>query len=330
VPVEFTGAIMLLRAMQWGLGMAMAAGMGAGHAQEAARPIRLVVPYAAGGSTDVLARVVGQKLSEMRGQGVVTDNRPGGGTLIATEIVARAAPDGTTLLMATPALSVMPALFQKLPFDVTKDFVAVTNIAGTSNVLVVHPGSAAQSVKEFVALAKANPGKYTYGSSGIGGASHLASELFRSMAGIDVVHVPYKGGALAVTDMLGGRLTFIFANLTTAQPHIRSGKLRALGIGTEKRSIIMPELPTIAEAGVPGYEANNWNGVIAPRGTPRATVDKLQRDIAIIVAMPDIREKLLAAAFEPIADTPAQFARYLETERVKWGKVVKDAGVKPE
>jgi tripartite-type tricarboxylate transporter receptor subunit TctC len=309
--------------------MAMLAGVV--HAQEpAARPIRLVVPYAAGGSTDVLARVVGQKLAEMRGQGVVTDNRPGGATVIATEIVARAAPDGTTLLMATPALSVMPALFEKLPFDVTKDFAAVTNIAGTSNVLVVHPGSAAHNVKEFVVLAKANPGKYTYGSSGIGGASHLASELFRSMAGIDVVHVPYKGGALAVTDMLGGRLTFIFANLTTAQPHIRSGKLRALGIGTEKRSIIMPELPTIAEGGVPGYEANNWNGVIAPRGTPRATVDKLQRDIAIIVAMPDVRDKLLAAAFEPIADTPAQFSRYLETERVKWGKVVKDAGVKPE
>ncbi len=320
---------MKCRAIRWGVVMAMLAGVV--HAQEpAARPIRLVVPYAAGGSTDVLARVVGQKLAEMRGQGVVTDNRPGGATVIATEIVARAAPDGTTLLMATPALSVMPALFEKLPFDVTKDFAAVTNIAGTSNVLVVHPGSAAHNVKEFVVLAKANPGKYTYGSSGIGGASHLASELFRSMAGIDVVHVPYKGGALAVTDMLGGRLTFIFANLTTAQPHIRSGKLRALGIGTEKRSIIMPELPTIAEGGVPGYEANNWNGVIAPRGTPRATVDKLQRDIAIIVAMPDVRDKLLAAAFEPIADTPAQFSRYLETERVKWGKVVKDAGVKPE
>lgn len=316
-------------AIGWGVVMALMAGVV--HAQDsAARPIRLVVPYAAGGSTDVLARVVGQKLSEMRGQGVVTDNRPGGATVIATEIVARAAPDGTTLLMATPALSVMPALFEKLPFDVAKDFAAVTNIAGTSNVLVVHPGSAAHSVKEFVALAKANPGRYTYGSSGIGGASHLASELFRSMAGIDVVHVPYKGGALAVTDMLGGRLTFIFANLTTAQPHIRSGKLRALGIGTEKRSIIMPELPTIAEGGVPGYEANNWNGVIAPRGTPRATVDKLQRDIAVIVAMPDIREKLLAAAFEPIADTPAQFSRYLDTERVKWGKVVRDAGVKPE
>jgi tripartite-type tricarboxylate transporter receptor subunit TctC len=309
----------------------LAGAIAASHAQiPAGRPLRVLVPYAAGGSTDILARIVGQKLSEALGQPVVVDNRPGGGTLIATEIVARAAPDGTTLLMATPALSVAPALFGKLPFDPAKDFAAVTNVAGTSNVLVVHPAVPAKSVKELVALAKASPGKYTFGSSGMGGASHLATELFRSMTAIEVVHVPYKGGSLAVTDLLGGRLTFLFANLTTAQPHIRAGKLRALGIGTEKRSIIMPELPTIAEAGVPGYEANNWNGVVVGRGAAEATVDRLHREIVAIVALPDVHEKLLAAAFEPIADTPAQFARYLQTEQVKWGKVVREAGVKPE
>jgi tripartite-type tricarboxylate transporter receptor subunit TctC len=295
-----------------------------------ARPLRVVVPYAAGGSTDVLARLVGQKLTEALGQPVVIDNRPGAGTLIATEIVARAVPDGHTLLMATPPLAVAPALFQKVPFELSKDFAAVTNIAATSNVLVVHPSLPAQTVKELVALARANPRKYTFGSSGIGGASHLAMELFRSMAGIELVHVPYKGGSLAVTDLLGGRLALMFANLTTVQAHIKSGKVRALAIGTARRSLVMPGLPTVAEAGVPGYEANNWNGVVVPAGTPRTVIERLQREIKAIVGASDMRDKLLAAAFEPVADTPAEFARYLASERSKWAKVVSDAGVKPE
>src|SRR5688500_14202831 len=190
------------------------------------RPLRVVVPYAAGGSTDILARLVGQKLVDTLGQQVVIDNRPGAGTLIATEIVARSAPDGHTLLMATPALPVAPALYQKVPFDVDRDFSAVTNIAATSNVLVVHPSVPAHTARELIALAKAHPGKLTFGSSGIGGASHLATELFRSMVAIELVHVPYKGGAVAVTDLLGGRLALMFANLTTVQQHIRSGKVR--------------------------------------------------------------------------------------------------------
>ena len=294
------------------------------------RPLRVVVPYTAGGSTDVLARMVGQKLTVALGQPVVIDNRPGAGTLIATEIVARAVPDGHTLLMATPPLPVAPALFQKVPFDIDRDFAAVTNIAATSNVLVVHPSVPAQTVKELVALAKASPGKYTFGSSGIGGASHLAAELFRSMTGIQLVHVPYKGGSVAVTDLLGGRLALMFANLTTVQSHIRTGKVRALAIGTAQRSLVVPELPTVAEAGVPGYEANNWNGVVVPAGTPRAAIDRLQREIKTVVNAPDMRDKLLAAAFEPIADTPAEFARYLASERIKCGGVVREAGIKPE
>ncbi len=294
------------------------------------RPLRVVVPYAAGGSTDVLARIVGQKLTEALGQPVVVDNRTGAGTLIATEIVAHAAPDGHTLLMATPPLTVAPALYQKVPFDLARDFAAVSNIAATSNVLVLHPSVPARTVVEFVALAKANPGKYMFGSSGVGGASHLATELFRSMAGIELLHVPYKGGSVAVTDLLGGRLALMFANLTTVLQHIKSGKVRALAIGTAQRSLIVPELPTVAEAGVPGYEANNWNGVVVPAGTPRAVVERLQREIKTIVNAPDVRDRLLAAAFEPIADTPAEFARYLAAERVKWAKVVRDAGVKPD
>ncbi len=294
------------------------------------RPLRIVVPYAAGGSTDVLARMVGQKLTAVLGQPVVIDNRTGAGTIIATEIVARAAPDGYTLLMATPPLTIAAALYEKLPFDTARDFAAVTNIAATSNVLVVHPAVPAQSVKELIALAKANPGKFTFGSSGVGGASHLAVELFRSMAGIELVHVPYKGGSLAVTDLLGGRLTLMFANLTTVQGHIKTGRVRALAIGTAQRSLVVPDLPTVAAAGVPGYEANNWNGVVAPAGTPRAVIERLRREIKAAVDAPEMRERLLQNAFEPIADTPAEFARYLATERVKWGKVVREAQVKPE
>jgi tripartite-type tricarboxylate transporter receptor subunit TctC len=295
-----------------------------------ARPLRLIVPYAAGGSTDVLARMVGQKLTVVLAQTVVIDNRTGAGTLIATEIAAHAVPDGYTLLMATPPLAVAPALYQKLPFDVARDFAAITNIAATSNVLVVHPSVPVQTVKDLVALAKANPGKYTFGSSGVGGASHLAVELFRSMAGIELVHVPYKGGAVAVTDLIGGRLTLMFANLTTVQQHIKSGRLRALAIGTAQRSLVVPELPTVAAAGVPGYEANNWNGVVAPAGTSRAVIDRLQRAIKLSVELPDMREQLLLNAFEPIADTPAEFARYLAAERVKWGQVVRQANVRPD
>ena len=301
------------------------------HAEDyPARPVRLVVPYAAGGSTDVLARMVGQKLTEALGQPVVVDNRTGAGTLIATEIVAHAAPDGYTLLMATPPLVVAAALYGKVPFDAARDFAAITNIAATSNVLVVHPSVPAQSAREFIALAKAQPGKYAYGSSGVGGASHLAVALFASMAGVELLHVPYKGGSLAVTDLLGGRLSLMFANLTTVQQHIKSGKVRALAIGTAQRSQVMPELPTVAEAGVPGYEANNWNGVVAPAATPRAVVERLQRAIRAIVEAAEPRGRLLQLAFEPVGDTPAAFARYLETERIKWSKVVHDAGIRPE
>ena len=295
-----------------------------------ARPLRLVVPYAAGGSTDVLARLIGQKLTENLGQAVVIDNRTGAGTLIATEIVAHAAPDGYTLLMATPPLVVANALYKSVPFDVARDFSAITNVAATSNVLVVHPSVQAQSARELIALAKAQPGRLTYGSSGIGGASHLAVALFASMAGVELLHVPYKGGALAVTDLLGGRLSLMFANLTTVQPHIKSSKVRALAIGTAQRSLVAPEVPTVAEAGVAGYEANNWNGVVAPAKTPRTTIDLLQREIQRIVAAPELRARLLQSAFEPVADTPESFRRYLESEHIKWSRVVREAGIKAE
>lgn len=294
------------------------------------RPVRLVVPYSAGGSTDTVARIAGVRLSERIGQQVVIDNRTGAGTLIGTEIVQRASPDGYTLLMATPPLAVNPALYPKVSYVLERDFVAVTNVAGSSNLLVVHPSVAANTVSELVTLLKANPGKYTYGSSGVGGAGHLAMALFESMAGVQVAHVPYKGGAPAVVDLVAGRLNLMMANLTTAQPHIRAGKLRGLGVGKAKRSPLFPEMPTIAEAGVKGYEANNWNGVVAPTATPRAVIEKLHREIVATLQEPAIAERMAKAGLEPIGDTPAEFTRYLKAEAAKWGRLVKTAGIKAE
>lgn len=294
------------------------------------RPVRLVVPYAAGGSTDTVARIVGARLGERLGQQIVVDNRTGAGTLIGTEIVQHATPDGHVLLMATPPLAVNPALYAKVSYAVERDFVAVTNVAGSSNLLVVHPSLPANSVSELVALLKAAPGKYNYGSSGVGGAGHLAMALFESMAGVDAVHVPYKGGAPAVADLVSGRLHLMMANLTTAQPHIRAGKLRGLGVGKVKRSPLFPEMPTIAEAGVKGYEANNWNGVVAPTGTPRAAIERLHREIVATLKEPAIADRMTRAGLEPVGDTPAEFAQYLKSEAAKWGKLVKSAGIKPE
>lgn len=294
------------------------------------RPIRLVVPYSAGGSTDTVARITGARLSERLGQQVVIDNRTGAGTIIGTEIVKDATPDGHVLLMATPPLAVNPSLYAKVPYVLERDFVAITNIAASSNLLVVHPSMAANSVKELVALLKAGPNKYNYGSSGVGGAGHLAMALFTSMAEVEALHVPYKGGAPAVADLVAGRLNMMMANLTTAQPHIRAGKLRGLGVGKVKRSPLFPEMPTIAEAGVRGYEANNWNGVVAPAGTSRSVIQRLHKDIVATLQEPAIQDRMTKAGLEPVGDTPAEFAQYLKSEAAKWGKVVKTAGIKAE
>ena len=294
------------------------------------RPVRLVVPYSAGGSTDTVARITGARLSERLGQPVVVDNRTGAGTIIGTEIVKDATPDGHILLMATPPLVVNPSLRSSVPYVVDRDFVAITNIAASSNLLVVHPSMPATSVRELISLLKANPGKYNYGSSGVGGAGHLAMALFTSMAGVEALHVPYKGGAPAVADLVAGRLNMMMANLTTAQPHIRAGKLKGLGVGKAKRSPLFPEMPTIAEAGVKGYEANNWNGVVAPRGTPRAVIERLHKDIVATLQEPAIAERMARAGLEPVGNTPAQFAQYLKAEAGKWGRLIKSANIKAE
>src|SRR5688572_11743606 len=305
----------------------------AAHAAAAdypARPIRVIVPYAAGGSTDTVARIVMPRLSQRLGQQVIIDNRTGAGTLIGTEIAARSTPDGYTLLMATPPLAVNPGLYAKVPYVLERDFTAVGNVAASTNLLTVHPSMPANTTSELIALLKKQPGKYNYGSSGVGGAGHLATALFESMAGVDVVHVPYKGGAPAVVDLVAGRLSLMMANLTTAQPHIRAGRLRGLAVGKLTRSPLFPEMPTLAESGVPNYEASNWNGVVVRTGTRQPIVTRLNREIVAILADPEVVKTLTGAGLEPVGDTPQQFAAYLKSEATKWQALVKKMGITSE
>jgi tripartite-type tricarboxylate transporter receptor subunit TctC len=290
------------------------------------KPIRLVVPYTPGGATDIVARVVGQKLGESLGQQVVIDNRPGGGTLIGTDIVAKATPDGYTLLMCAATLGTNPSLYEKLPYDTLKDFAPVSLVAIVPNILVVHPSLPVKSVQQLIEYAKANPGKLSFASTGNGGSSHLAGELFKSMAGVDMVHVPYKGSAPAHTDVLGGRVPVMFDSAML--PHIKAGKVRALAVTTLKRSPAAPELPTLAESGLPGYEAVAWFGVLAPAGVPKQIVNKLSSEIVRIVHMPDVQQRFDSLAAEPIGNTPDEFATYIKEDIEKWAKVIKAANIR--
>jgi tripartite-type tricarboxylate transporter receptor subunit TctC len=291
------------------------------------KPIRLVVPFPAGGTTDILARAVGQKLGEHLGQQVVVDNKPGAGGNIGSDIVAKSAPDGYTLVMGTVGTHAINAsLYKKMPYDHIKDFVPVSLVALVPNILVVHPSVPANSVKELIAYAKANPGKLNFASSGNGTSIHLSGELFKTTAGVEMTHVPYKGSAPAVTDLLGGQVQLMFDNMPSALPHVKAGKLKALGVTTAKRFPAAPDIPTIAEAGVPGYEASSWFGVLAPAGTPKEIVNKLSSEIAKILQTPEIKERLLSQGAEPVGNTPDQFAAFIKAETAKWAKVVKESG----
>jgi tripartite-type tricarboxylate transporter receptor subunit TctC len=291
------------------------------------KPIRLVVPFPAGGTTDILARAVGQKLGEHLGQQVVVDNKPGAGGNIGSDIVAKSAPDGYTLVMGTVGTHAINAsLYKKMPYDHIKDFVPVSLVALVPNILVVHPSVPANSVKELIAYAKANPGKLNFASSGNGTSIHLSGELFKTTAGVEMTHVPYKGSAPAVTDLLGGQVQLMFDNMPSALPHVKAGKLKALGVTTAKRFPAAPDIPAIAEAGVPGYEASSWFGVLAPAGTPKEIVNKLSSEIAKILQTPEIKERLLSQGAEPVGNTPDQFAAFIKAETAKWAKVVKESG----
>ena len=303
-------------------------GSGAAMAQAyPSKPVTIVVPFAAGGTTDILARIIGQALTAELGQSVVVDNRAGAGGNIGGQAAAKAAPDGHTLFMGTVGTHAINAsLYKKMPFDPVKDFAPLTRVANVPNLLVANPAQPYKSVKDLIAYAKANPGKVNFGSSGNGSSIHLSGELFKSLAKVDMQHVPYKGSAPAVTDLLGNQIGIMFDNMPSAIQHVRSGKLVPIAVTTAKRSPELPNVPTIAEAGVPGYEATSWFGMFAPAGTPAPVLAKLNAAIVKVLAQPDVKKKINEQGAEVYSETPEQFAAFIQAESVKWGKVVKESG----
>ena len=291
------------------------------------KTVRLVVPFAAGGSTDVIARVLAPKLTEAWGQQVIVDNRPGGSTVIATDLVAKAAPDGHVLLVTPAPFTIVPSLMKKLPYDPAKDFEPITLINTTPLVVVVHPGVPAKNIKEMIALAKAKPGIMNFGSSGSGGSNHLAGELFNAMANVKIVHVPYKGNAPALADLVGGHVDIVFNGLTSALPFIKSGKLRALGMTSLNRSAALPEMPTLDEAGLKGFQAVAWNGLTGPARMPKEAVAKIADAVARIMKSPELAEHLKREGSDPVGSTTPEYAAFLRDEIAKWKKVIERAGI---
>jgi tripartite-type tricarboxylate transporter receptor subunit TctC len=313
------------------VGAALTATTAASLAQDyPARPIRLILGFAPGGSTDLVARVVGQKMAEAWAQQVVVDNRPGANGMIGADLVAKANPDGYSLLLSSIGPMAINASLYKMPYDIVADFAPITYTGNVTNLLVVHPSVAAASVKELIALAKAQPGKLTFGSSGTGGAPHMAVELFKILAKVNVVHVPYKGGGPAMADLVGGQISGSFASMPSSIPFVRAGKLRALAVTAPKRSPAEPQVPTITEAGIPGFAVLDWQGLFTTGKTPPAIVNKLNAEVVRILALPDVVEKLAVAGVEIQTSTSREWGDFVKSEIAKWGKVVKEAGIKVE
>jgi tripartite-type tricarboxylate transporter receptor subunit TctC len=295
------------------------------------KPIRLVVGFAPGGSTDITARIVGERLAAALGQQVIVDNRSGAGGNIGADIVAKSNPDGYTVLMATTGVMAFNHyLYAKLPYSAEKDLAPVTQIGSLPLILTVPASLPAKSVKELIALARSQPGKYSFASSGVGGATHVTAELFKALAGIDIVHVPYKGSGQMMADLLAGQVHIAFDQISSSIAHVKSGKLRALGISTAKRSELLPDLPTIAEAGVPGYEATSWNGFAVRAGTPRAIIARLHQETAKAIFAPDVKDRLFGLGIEPVGSTPERFAAHIRAERDKWIPLFKKIGIQPQ
>ncbi len=294
------------------------------------KPIRIVVPFGAGSNTDVLARTVAVRMTEHWNQQVMVDNRPGAGGNIGTDLVAKAPPDGYTIVLgAASVLAINQSLYSQMPYDSNTAFAPITNMVKTTNVLIVAPSLPVKSVQELITSGKANPGKLTYASAGAGGTIHLSGELFKSMTGITMEHIAYKSSPLAHIDMIAGQVHVMFDAMPTALPQIKAGRLRAVAVTTAKRSPQMPELPTVGET-VPGFEATGWFGYAAPARTPKEVVAALNKEIVRILALPDVRERLIAQGAEPVGDTPEQFAQYIKSEAAKWGKVIKTLNLKIE
>ena len=292
------------------------------------RPVRLIVAFAPGGSVDVVARLLSHKLLEAWGQQVVVDNRPGAAGNLSAEIAARAAPDGYTLYMTSAALVANVSLYRKVPYDPVKDFAPVTLLASVQSVLVTHPAVAVKNVRELIALARTAPGKLNYASPGSGSSGHLVMELFKSMAGIALTHIPYKAIGQAHADVVAGQVSLAFFTIPGALPHIKAGRMAALAVSGSKRSPALPDVPTVAEAGVPGYEATTWYPVLVPAGTPKAIIDKLNAQLVAIVKTPDVQERFSVLGVEPIGSTPAQLAGHIKSELPKWAKVVQLSGAR--
>lgn len=324
------------RAIHHAIGMMLtvflgcAASVTAAQADYPSKPIRFVVGFAPGGGTDIVARVIGQKLDEVWRQRVIVDNRPGASQIIASELTAKATPDGHTIFLASAAFTITPAFNQNLPFDPIRDFSVIVMAASAPNVLVINPSFPARSVKEVIAFARAKPGQLTYGSGGVGAPSHLSGVLFGALGQVQITHVPYKGSGPVMIDLMGGQLQMSFPDITTPLPHIKSGKLMALGVTTRQRSALLPEIPTIAESGMPGYEASSWFAVMGPAGIPKDVVFKLNETINRILKEQDVRTMLMGQGASVVGGTPQELAATISGEIAKWKKLVASAGIKPE
>ena len=313
------------------LTLLLTAGITTAHAQTfPTRPIRAIVPYAPGGSTDVVMRVIAPRMSEMLGQQVIVENRPGGSSTIGLDLAAKAAPDGHTIGIANVTFCANPSLISKMPFDSAKDLAPVSFMSLVTLVLALHPSVPAKSVKDLISLAKAKPDSLNYASAGNVSANHLATERFSSATGIRMTHVPYKGGGPAVIALLSGETALLFATIPSSIQHFKTGKLRPLGVSSLKRSVALPEVPSIAESAVPGFESNEWNGALVPAGTPRGAIDRLHQAIAKSMAIPEVRERIIALGAEPVGNSPEEFGGFIKREFSAWVKIIKEVGIKVE
>jgi|ERR1043166_7665579 tripartite-type tricarboxylate transporter receptor subunit TctC len=295
------------------------------------KPVRIIVPFATGASGDTVSRIIGPKLGEALGQSIVVDNRPGGGGVVGAEVVAKSAPDGYTMLLGSPGpLALNPHLMPNIPYDATRDFSPVILIAMVPSILLVTPALPVKSVKELIALAKARPGQLNYASTGSGSAPHLAGELFKLLTHTDIVHIPYRGSGAANTDLIAGQVMVMFDNISSGLPYAKSGRLRGLAVTGSKRSALIPSLPTMVEAGVPGYEAGSWNALVVPAGTPKEIITRLNAEIVKVLSIPEVRERITGLGTEVVGGTPEQLGAFLQQEYAKWGRTIKSAGIKLE
>jgi tripartite-type tricarboxylate transporter receptor subunit TctC len=308
----------------------LACSISASAQQYPSKPIKMLVPFPAGGTVDFFARVISTKLSEVLGQPILVENRAGAGGNIAAEAVAKSAPDGYTLLMGSEIVAINTSLYSKLGYDPVKDLAPITLVGTVPNILIVSPSVAANSVKELIALAAKNSGKLSYASTGVGTSSHLSSELFKSMSGTELLHVPYKGGPPAIADLIGGQVNMMFINMPTGLAHVKSGKVRILGVSSLRRVAQLPDVPTVDESGLKGYETYAWSGLYAPAGTPREIIIRLNSEIVKILKMPGVREQLAGQGAEPVGDSPEEFGRFTRAEIAKWAQIIKTSGAKIE